>query len=178
MTIKEKYKKEVLPKLQKEFGYTNVMAIPKIEKVVVNVGVGRRNEEEQKRIVHDLSLITGQQPAARPAQKSIAAFKTRQGQVVGYAVTLRGKKMFSFLERLIVAALPRTRDFRGISPTSLDPYGNLTIGVKEHIVFSEMIGEDTKTIFGLEATIVTKSANREEAFTLLKAMGIPFKKEK
>lgn len=178
MTIlQEKYKKEIIPLLQKQFHHANIMAVPKIEKVVINVGVGKRNEDEQKRIAHDLALIAGQQLALRPAQKSIASFKIRQGQVIGCAATLRGKKMYDFLERLVLVALPRTRDFRGIPLFSVDPYGNLTIGVKEHIVFPEMLGEDTKLIFGFQITVVTNTKSREEAVALLRAIGVPLKKE-
>lgn len=178
MTIlQEKYKKEIVPALQRQFNHVNSMAVSKVEKVVINVGVGKRNEDEQKRIAHDVALIAGQQLAPRPAQKSIASFKIRQGQVIGFATTLRGRRMYDFLERLILIALPRTRDFRGVSLSSVDSYGNLTIGVKEHIVFPEMLGEDTKLIFGFEATVVTNTKSREEAIVLLRAIGIPFKKE-
>lgn len=174
--MQKQYKKEVMPFFKKEFGYDNPMAIPQIVKVVVNVGVGRRTEEEQKQIVRDLQLIVGQVVAPRPAKKSIATFKTRQGQIIGYASTLRGQRMYDFLERVIFVALPRTRDFRGIKNSAIDGSGNLTIGVPEHIVFPEMVGEDAKLIFGFEITIVTSARSKEEAMALFTQLGFPFKR--
>ena len=152
------------------------MAVPKIQKVVVNVGVGRmRDEKERAEVVKYLSLITGQQPSPRPAKKAIASFKTREGLVVGYQITLRGARMYDFLSRLINIALPRTRDFKGLETTSLDQKGNLTIGIKEHIVFPEIIGEDYRVLFGLEVTVVTTAKNKEEGTELLRLVGFPFK---
>lgn len=172
--LQEKYKKEILPALGKEFGYSNVMASPRIEKAVVNIGVGRiRDEKQLETIRRVLALITGQKPAARPAKKAIAAFKTRRGLIVGYQVTLRGARMWDFLTRLISIAIPRQRDFRGLDPKAFDEKGNLTIGFREHIVFPEMIGEDVPFIFGLEVTIVTTAASRDEGIKLLKLIGFP-----
>ena len=160
--------------MREKFGYKNVMAAPKLEKAVVNVGVGRIREEKQHEAVRKaLELITGQRPSPRPAKKAIAAFKARKGLVVGYRVTLRGWRMWDFLTRLITAAIPRQRDFRGILRTSFDAGGNLTIGFREHIVFPEMIGEDVPFIFGLEVTVVTSARKREEAIALLTLLGFP-----
>lgn len=174
--LQEKYRKVVIPAMQRQFGYPNAMAVPQIRKVVVNAGVGRiRDEKQHEAVRRALALITGQKPAPRPAKKAIAAFKTRRGLIVGYQVTLRGRRMWDFLERLVSIAIPRQRDFRGIDPKAFDPRGNLTIGFKEHIVFPEMIGEDVPFIFGLEATVVTTAKRREEGVTLLKLLGFPIK---
>jgi len=183
LRLKEKYKKEVIPAMIERFGYSNSMAVPKIEKVVINTGFGRlvggKTSEEQKKIqegiVNDLALITGQKPVLREAKKAIAGFKTRKGFVIGATVILRGKRMYDFLERLINISLPRTRDFQGINNKSFDPKGNLTVGIKEHIVFPEIFLEKTKTIFGFEVTIVLNAKKREESIELLKLMGFPIK---
>src|SRR3989344_118917 len=173
-TMQEKYKKEVIPAMRAKFGYKNIMAVPRIGKVVVNCGVGRiRDEKQREEIQKYLALITGQKPAPRAAKKAIASFKTRQGLVIGYQVTLRGKRMYDFLSRLVNIALPRTRDFRGIDSKSFDPKGNLTIGIKEHIVFPEMIGEDYRFLFGLEVTVVSSAKTREEGIELLRLLGFP-----
>jgi len=176
-TLEEKYKNKVVPAMRAKFGYKNIMAIPRVRKVVVNCGVGKiREEKDQGEIQKFLALITGQKPAPRAAKKAIASFKTRQGLVIGYQVTLRGKRMYDFLSRLVNIALPRTRDFRGLDSKSFDPKGNLTIGIKEHIVFPEMIGEDYRFLFGFEATVVTSARKREEGMELLRLMGFPIKK--
>ena len=176
MTFEEKYKNKVVPAMRTKFGYKNIMAIPRVWKVVVNCGVGKiREEKERDELQKFLALITGQKPAPRAAKKAIASFKTRQGLVIGYQVTLRGKRMYDFLSRLVNIALPRTRDFRGIDPKSFDPKGNLTIGIKEHIVFPEMIGEDYRFLFGFEATVVTSAKKREEGIELLRLLGFPIK---
>lgn len=178
LTIGEKYTKDVVPHMKATFGYKNVMAVPRIEKVVVNCGVGRiRDEKEREEIQKFLALITGQKAAPRAAKKAIASFKTRQGLVIGYQVTLRGKRMEDFLTRLIHVALPRTRDFRGIERTSFDARGNLTLGIKEHIIFPEMIGEDYRFLFGLEITVVTSAHTREEGIELLHTIGFPIVRE-
>lgn len=178
MNLQEKYKKEVVSIMQTKFGYKNAMAVPRVEKVTVNVGVGKiRDEKQQAEIKKYLSLITGQLPNARQAKKAIASFKTRQGMTVGYAATLRGKRMYDFISRFINIALPRTRDFKGIDAKSFDKNGSLTIGVKEHIVFPEMIGEDYKFLFGLEVSVTTNAKKREEGIELLKLMGFPIKNE-
>ena len=177
-TISEIYKKKVIPAMQAKFGYKNVMAVPTIEKVVVNMGVGKlRDDKDREEVKKFLRLITGQEPSARPAKKAIAAFKTREGLVIGYQVTLRGKRMWDFIFRLVNTALPRMRDFRGLDESAFDNRGNLTIGIKEYIVFPEMIGEDYKLLFGLEATIVTTVHKREEGIELLQLLGFPIKKD-
>lgn len=181
--LQDKYKKEVIPQMVEKFGYKNVMAVPKIVKVVVNTGFGKlisgRTSDEQKKIygaiLEDLALITGQRPVLKRAKKSIATFKTREGMFLGAAVILRKEKMYDFLERLINIALPRTRDFRGIDPKSVDGGGNLNYGIKEHIVFPEILPEKVKNIFGLEVTVMTTAKNKEEGLRLLRLMGFPIK---
>jgi len=183
LKLQDKYKQEVIPEMMKEFGYKNPMAVPKIEKVVINTGFGRevsgKTSEEQKKIqdaiLEDLSVISGQRPVFKKAKKSISGFKTREGQVIGASVTLRGKKMSDFLERLIHIALPRLRDFRGIAPDSFDKKGILTIGIREHIAFPEILPENAKNIFGLEITVVTNTKSREEGIKLLRLLGFPIK---
>lgn len=183
LRLKEKYKKEVIPEMMRMFNCKNPMSVPKIEKVVINTGFGRliggKTSEEQKRIyesvVNDLALITGQKPVLAKAKKAIAGFKTRKGLIIGAAITLRGKRMYDFLERLINIGLPRTRDFQGIRTESFDQKGNLTIGIREHIVFPEISLEKTKTIFGFEVTIVIKTKRKEESIELLRLMGFPIK---
>jgi len=167
----------ILQKLQKELGIKNILALPNLQKVVVNVGLGRALKDEKflEVALRDLGLITGQKPKITLAKKSIANFKTREGAPIGAMVTLRGKRMYDFISRLINIALPRTRDFRGISAKSLDKNNNLTIGIKEHIVFPEVSGEEIKNIFGFEITLVIKAKNKDEAMALYKAMGFPMK---
>jgi len=181
--LKEKYTKEVIPAMMKKFGYKNVMAVPKIEKVVANIGFGKmivsKTSDEQKKtfklIFDDLSSICAQKPILTKAKKSISGFKIREGMSIGAKVTLRGRKMYDFLERVICIALPRFRDFRGIDLKSFDKQGNLTIAVKEHIVFPEVSSEKAKNIFGFEITVVTTTKNREENIELLRLMGFPIK---
>lgn len=183
LRLKEKYKKEVIPAMMAKFGYKNAMAVPKLEKAVINTGFGRlvvgKTSEEQKKIyeaiLRDLSLICGQKPILTCAKKSISAFKVRQGMPIGVMVVLRGKKMHDFLDRVIHIGLPRSRDFRGIEQKSLDKNGNLTIGIKEHIAFSEISPEEVRNIFGFEITIVTTAKNKEEGAELLKLLGFPIK---
>ena len=177
MTIKEKYKKIAVPEMKKKFGYKNELAIPKIAKVVVNTGVGSiRDEKLLENIENHFALITGQKPVKRLAKKSIASFKIRQGALVGYSTTLRGRRMYDFLERFINIAIPRIGDFRGLNPNAVDGAGNFTIGVKEHVIFPEISEEDIKMIFGLEVTIVTTAKKREEATELFRLLGFPLKK--
>jgi len=181
--LQEKYKKEVVPALMQKFGYKSPMAAPKIEKVVVNTGYGRQvadktNEEQKKMtdfILGELGLICGQKAVKTYAKKAISSFKLRQGMPIGAKVTLRGRKMADFLERFINLALPRTRDFKGISPESIDKQGNLTVAVKEHITFPEILPEKARNIFGLEITVVTTAKNKEEAIELFKLLGFPIK---
>lgn len=184
--LKEKYSKEVVPVMQKKFGYSNAMAVPRIEKVVLNTGFGKlisgKTSNEQKKIseaiANDLTMIAGQKTVLTKAKKSIAGFKIRKGMVVGTAVALRKKKMFDFLDRLIHIVLPRTRDFQGIDSKVVDKSGNMTIAIKEHIVFPEILPEKVKSIFGLEITVVTTAKNKEEGLELLRLLGFPIKKIK
>jgi len=183
--LKEKYEKEVISAMMERFGYKNKMAVPKIKKVVVNTGFGRwvggRTSEEQKKIqqaiLEDLALICGQKPVLTKAKKSISGFKLRKGTPVGAMVTLREQRMWDFLTRLIHIALPRSRDFRGIKETAIDERGNLTIGIKEHICFPEILPEKVKNIFGLEVTVVTSAKTRQEALEFFRLLGFPIKKE-
>lgn len=184
LRLPEKHNKEAVPEMMKKFGHKNRMAVPKIEKVVVNTGFGRqiggKTTEEQKKITDfiagELSLICGQRPIITRARKSIASFKIREGMALGAKTTLRGRRMIDFLERLIHLTLPRTRDFRGITPESVDKQGNLTIAIKEHIAFPEILPEKAKSIFGLEITVVTTAKTREEGLELLRLLGFPIKK--
>ncbi|OGZ45968.1 MAG: 50S ribosomal protein L5 [Candidatus Ryanbacteria bacterium RIFCSPHIGHO2_02_FULL_45_13b] len=177
-TIQDIYKKEAISAMRDRFGYPNIMAVPRVTKVVVHVGTGRLGREKgsDEEVVKYLSIITGQRPLSCAARTSIASFKTRQGQVIGYKVTLRGKRMYDFLERLVVTALPRTRDFRGLDPKAVDQGGALTIGIREHIIFPETIGEDIRFIFGLETTVNTNAKTRDEALALFRLLGFPLKK--
>lgn len=176
-SIKEKTKKS-FKELKEKLSLKNPMQAPKVMKVVVSAGVGSLNDKKKVEIVEDrLAKITGQKPVRRGAKKSIATFKTRIGDVVGVQVTLRGEKMWSFLERLINVALPRTKDFRGISIDAVDPMGNYTLGIKEHIVFPETSDEDLKDVFGFAVTIVTNVKTKEKATEFFKHLGFPFKKK-
>ncbi|HQB85230.1 MAG: 50S ribosomal protein L5 [Parcubacteria group bacterium ADurb.Bin247] len=182
--MKEKYNKEVVPALMEKFQYKNKNQAPKIEKVVVNVGFGReaisRGGDDLKKfisgIVEDLSLITGQKPSLRNSKKSIAGFKLRKGIPIGAKVTLRGQRMYDFLDRLVNVALPRSRDFRGLDTKHFDKDGNFSIGIKEHIIFPEVSAEKMKNIFGFEVTVRIKTNSKEEGIELLRLLGFPIKK--
>lgn len=159
-------------------GYTNVMAAPRIEKVVVSVGVGSKTDKNKSEVVRErLAQITGQKPSPRPAKKSMAAFKSRQGDVIGYQVTLRGARMHDFLDRLFHIALPRTRDFRGVKRSGIDEMGNLTIGIRENSIFPETSDEELRDVFGLAVTIVTSARTRESAEKFFEHLGVPFRKD-
>ena len=183
MRLKEKFIKEVVPAMRERLGYKSNMAVPKVEKVVLNTGFGRlvvgKTGDEPKKIVDaivdDLTLIAGQKVMATRAKKAISAFKTRQGMLIGACVTLRGQRMYDFLERLINIALPRSRDFQGIDEKSVDQRGNLTVAFREHIAFPEISPEKTKAIFGFEITIVTTARSQKEGLELLRLMGFPIK---
>jgi large subunit ribosomal protein L5 len=163
--------------LSEQFGYKNVLQAPKIVKVIVSSGVGSAKDKNRVQVVESrLARITGQKPAARAAKASIAQFKMREGDIVGYQVTLRGARMYDFLDKLIHIALPRTRDFRGLSAGAIDEMGNLTIGIKEHSIFPEAAEEDLKDVFGFAITIVTTAKTKEEAEAFFRHIGIPFKK--
>jgi large subunit ribosomal protein L5 len=167
--------------LSEGFSYTSRMQAPRILKVVVSTGVGKKRDPKQLALIEDrLSRITGQKPAPRTAKASIATFKVREGDTVGLHVTLRGGRMFDFLDKLIHIALPRTRDFRGLSASAIDDMGNLTIGIKEHTIFPETSDEDLKDVFGMAITIVTTAKNKKEAEAFFRHLGLPLvdKKEK
>lgn len=160
--------------LAKEFGYTSSMQSPRIQKIVVATGVGKKRDIKQLELIEDrLARITGQKPAPRTARISIASFKVRQGDTVGLQVTLRGARMYDFIDKLIHIAFPRTRDFRGLSPKAIDEMGNITIGVKEHTIFPETSDEDLKDVFGLAVTIVTSAKSKAEAEGFLRHLGLP-----
>lgn len=179
LTVKER---EVLAfeKMKTAFGYKNIMAAPKLKKVVLNVGTGTMMKKDKNRndmISDRLAKITGQKPATRGAKKSISSFKIRQGDPVGVTVTLRGKRMYAFLEKLFNIALPRTKDFRGLSKKAVDDIGNLTIGIKEHTIFPETADEDIKDVFGLAITVVSSAKSKKEGTEFYELIGVPFKKE-
>ena len=180
---KEKYYKEVIPKMKEVFGYKNNLAVPKIIKIVINTGVGRMSQQPNfqdkilPELIKELSLITGQKPKSTAAKKSIAGFKIRQGQIVGLAAVLRRGRMYDFLDRMIKIVLPRLKDFRGIDLKNIDKKGNLSIGLREHLVFPEINQETSKFYFGLEITIVSNAKKRDEAIELYRLMGIPLKKQ-
>ncbi len=183
MRLKEKYIKKIVPAMIEKFGYKNIMTVPKFEKVVINTGFGRiisgKTSDEQKKItsaiLNDLALICGQKPILTKAKKSISSFKLRKGMPVGAVVTLRGMKMYDFLDRVVNIALPRSRDFQGIDPKSFDKKGNLTLSVREHISFPEIMPENARIIFGFEITIVTTAKTCQEGIELLKLSGLPIK---
>lgn len=174
----ERYKKEIVPVLAREFGYKNYLAVPRLEKVVVHVGVGEATADPKiiDKVIEYLAVITGQKGIPMKAKRSEAGFRLRAGQLIGVKVTLRGKRMYEFLDKLFRIVLPRTRDFRGVSPTSFDSLGNYTLGIAEQLVFPEVSYEQIDKIRGLEITIVTTTKEREEAQKLLELLGMPFKK--
>ncbi len=182
-TLKQKYQDEIVPNLQKEFGYKNVMQVPRIEKVVLNMGVGQAGQTggDAKQLdgaVSDLATITGQKPAVTRAKKSIANFRLRQGARIGAKVTLRGARMYEFLDRLLNVALPRVRDFGGINPNSFDGRGNFAMGLKEQLTFPEIVYDKVDKVRGMDIIIVTTAPSDAEARSLLKAIGVPFRGEK
>lgn len=177
MRLKELYLKRVIPAMQEKFGYKNKLAVPHLEKVAVNAGVGRGREDAKfiEAVKESLTKITGQRPRETKARKSIAGFKIRQGMTIGLAVTLRGPRMYDFVDKIINVVLPRTRDFRGLALKSLDERGNLTIGFREHLAFPEIDPDEVEKIHGLEVTIVSTAKNRDEASELFKLLGFPFR---
>jgi len=169
--------KEIRVSLMKDLGFTNILSVPNIEKVVLSVGIGKQKDPKWKdHVVDRLGKIAGQKPQIRGAKKSIASFKVREGDPSGVMVTLRGRRMMEFLEKLVHVALPRTRDFRGISRGIVDQMGNATIGIREHTIFPETGDEDIRNVFGLAITVNTTARNKNDAEALLRAIGIPFKK--
>lgn len=175
--LKERYQKEVAPQIAKDFGIKNPMAIPRIEKVVLNMGMGEAiaNAKILDTAADELKAISGQKPVITKAKKSIASFKLRQGMPIGVVVTLRGDRMYEFLDRLMSVALPRVRDFRGVSPKAFDGRGNYTIGIREQLIFPEIDFNKVDKLRGMNISIVTTARNDEQARALLKAMGMPFR---
>ena len=175
--LKDKYQKDVIPALQKEFGYKNVMAVPKIEKVVVNMGLGEATSNAKiiDTGADELARITGQKPVTRRAKKSIAAFKVRKGQPVATMVTLRGERMWEFLDRLMTIALPRVRDFKGVSPRGFDGRGNYTLGLRDQLLFPEIDYMKVDKARGMNVSVVTTAKTDEEARKLLQFIGMPFR---
>lgn len=176
--LKEKYVNEIVPSLLEKHGYKSIMEVPKLEKIVINIGVGdaTTNSKLLDAAVHDLELISGQKPVITKAKKSIAGFKLREGQAIGCKVTLRGERMFNFLDKLIAIGLPRVRDFRGVSPRSFDGRGNYTLGIKEQLIFSEIEYDNVVKIRGMDIVFVTTAKSNEEAYDLLSELGVPFRK--
>ena len=177
-TVKEK-EAESFEKLKNAFHYKNKMAAPKMAKVVLNAGTGtavKKDRNKNEAVAERLAKITGQKPSLRGAKQSVASFKIRQGDPIGVVVTLRGKRMYSFLEKLLNIALPRTKDFRGISPKAVDDMGNLTIGIKEHTIFPETADEDIRDVFGFSITLVSTAKNKKEGAAFFELLGAPFKK--
>lgn len=177
--LQEQFNKTISPALQEKFGYKNVMEVPHVVKVVLNVGIGKflKDSKYVDSIRKDLAAITGQRPVDNKARKSVAGFKIREGQVIGMSVTLRGNRMYAFLDKLINIALPRVKDFRGVKKDGFDGRGNYHLGLREHIVFPEISTEAIEHIFGMEVSIVTNAGEDEPARELLKLMNFPFKAE-
>lgn len=177
--LREKYQQEIVPALAKAFQYTNVMQVPRVEKVVLNIGLGEAmdNAKALEAAVSDLTQITGQKPIMTKARMSIANFKLREGRIIGTKVTLRGERMWSFLDRLLNIALPRVRDFRGVSPDAFDGRGNYTLGLRDQLVFPEIEYDKIDKLRGLEITIVTTAGSDDHARLLLQLLGMPFRKE-
>ena len=176
--LKEKYLNEIVPSLREKYNYTSIMEVPKLDKIVVNMGVGdaAHNSKMLEAAIADLEIITGQKPVATTAKKAIAGFKLREGQAIGCKVTLRGENMYNFLDKLISITLPRVRDFRGISNKSFDGRGNYTLGLTEQLIFSEIEYDNVVKVRGMDIVFVTTARTNEEAHDLLKGFGMPFKK--
>ena len=177
-TFKDLYNKEITDSLMKKFNYSSKMEVPRIEKIVINMGVGEASHDSKfiEAAVKDLELIAGQKPVVTKARKSIAGFKIREGQVIGAKVTLRGENMYNFMEKLVRVALPRVRDFRGISKTAFDGKGNYTLGIKEQIIFPEIEYDKVIKVRGMDIVFVTTAKTNDEALKLLEAFGMPFRK--
>jgi large subunit ribosomal protein L5 len=175
--LKDTYNSDVIPAMMKKFGYKNVNQVPKLEKIVINMGLGdtKENAKGLESAVDDLTVIAGQKPVVTVAKKSVANFKVREGMKIGAKATLRGKRMYEFADRLMNVALPRVRDFRGISPTSFDGRGNFAMGLKEQLVFPEIVYDNVDKIRGMDIIIVTTAKSDEEARELLGFLGMPFK---
>jgi large subunit ribosomal protein L5 len=175
----ERYKNEIVPALRKSFDFKNIMQVPRIEKIVVNIGMGEAldNPKALEAAVSDLTIITGQKPVTNKARKSIANFKLREGRLIGTKVTLRGERMWSFLDRLVNTALPRVRDFRGVSANAFDGRGNYTLGLRDQLIFPEIEYDKIDKLRGMEVTIVTTAKNDDQARALLQMLGMPFSKK-
>ncbi|MDT5122384.1 MAG: large subunit ribosomal protein [Acidobacteriota bacterium] len=175
--LKERYTKEIAPAISKEFGITNPMAVPRLEKIVINMGMGEAiaNAKILDTAADEVRAVTGQKPVITKAKKSIASFKLRQGMPIGVMVTLRGERMYEFLDRLVSVALPRVRDFRGVSPKAFDGRGNYTLGIREQLIFPEIDFNKVDKTRGMNISIVTTARNDEQARSLLKALGMPFR---
>jgi large subunit ribosomal protein L5 len=175
--LRNKYKDEIIPQLMKDFGFKNVMQVPKLERIVVNMGLGEavQNAKLVESAAEELTAITGRKPVITRAKKSIAGFKLREGMPIGVMVTLRGEQMYDFLDRLVSIALPRTRDFKGISPKAFDGRGNYTLGIREQIVFPEVNYDKIDRIKGMNVTLVTTAETDEQGRALLKSLGMPFR---
>ncbi len=176
--LKEKYLKEIIPSLTKKHGYKTVMEVPKLEKIVINMGVGdaTQNSKLIEAAAKDLEVISGQHPVITKAKKSIAGFKVREGQSIGCKVTLRGENMYNFMDKLFSIGLPRVRDFRGVSPRAFDGRGNYTLGIKEQLIFSEIEFDNVVKVRGMDIVFVTSAKTNEEAYDLLSELGMPFRK--
>jgi large subunit ribosomal protein L5 len=178
MRIKENYLKQILPKLKEDFSYKNIFLVPRVKKLVINVGFGARFKEKEfvSHVQQVLINISGQKPKMNSAKKSVSAFKIREGNIIGASVTLRGQRMYDFIEKLTNIVFPRVRDFRGLEEKNVDNTGNLTVGFKEHVAFAEIGAEDIEKIFGLEVSIHSTAKTKEEGLALFKELGFPFKK--
>ncbi|MBP9748045.1 MAG: 50S ribosomal protein L5 [Candidatus Pacebacteria bacterium] len=179
LTVKEK-EGEAMEKMKADFHYKNVMAAPRMKKIVINVGTGtmmKKDKNKNTAISDRLAKITGQKPALRGAKQSVATFKIRQGDPIGTVVTLRGGRMYAFIEKLTNVALPRTKDFRGVNRSGVDNIGNLTLGIKEHTIFPETADEDIRDVFGMSITLVSSAKTRKEGMAFFELLGVPFKKE-
>ncbi len=178
MRLKEKYNKEILPQLKEALGCRNSMLVPRLKKVVINVGFGAQAKEKERieAITKGLTKLSGQKPVLTKAKKSVSAFKIREGMTIGAKVTLRGARMYDFVDKLVNITFPRVRDFRGLNDKAMDRNGNLTVGFKEHTAFPEIKIEDADNLFGLEICLTASARNREEGLALFRALGFPFKK--
>ena len=178
MDFKELYNNEIKKNLMEKFNYSSIMQVPKLDKIVINIGVGEASHDSKfiEAAAKDLEIIAGQKPVITKAKKSIAGFKLREGQPIGVKVTLRGKNMYNFMEKLIKVSLPRVRDFRGVSPKAFDGFGNYTLGIKEQLIFPEINYDEILKLRGMDIVFVTTAKTNEEAFELLSGFGMPFRK--